>query len=111
LRIYKANWTGEKRQANSKGGEMVTITVKFEVDEVEYTADVELDIWTEPNYGADADGRRGSPETFMEIDSIQVYKDGKKVKETPEMGQAIADAIDDVDIQQHYMPDFDDIGD
>jgi hypothetical protein len=80
---------------------MVNITVIFEVDEVEYTADVELDIWTENNYGADADGRRGSPETFMEINSIQVYKNGKKVKETPEMARALHKAIDEADIPEN----------
>jgi hypothetical protein len=109
LRIYKPNWTGEKRRANSKGGEMRTIEIKFTVDDIEYTADVELDIWNE-NYGEDADGNRGVWTTFAEINSITVFKDGKEVKETPEMARALHKAIDEADIPENE-PDFDDIGD
>lgn len=50
-------------------------------EETEKTYDVEVELtnYFEPNYGADADGRRGMAMDFVEVDEFRVLLDGVEV--------------------------------
>lgn len=56
-------------------------TFKFEDDDTEKTFDVEVELVNnyEPNYGADADGRRGVAMDFVEIEDFKVFFDGLEI--------------------------------
>ena len=45
----------------------------FEHDDRELRVVVEIKVWLERSYGADADGNRGMPMHFSEVEDFEVY--------------------------------------
>lgn len=64
----------------------------FILDDTEYEASVIIEYYDESNYGADIDGNRGVPMTFIEdikIEEIRELKTSKRVQITNKMKRKI----------------------
>lgn len=81
--------------------------VRFDADDVEYTAQVEYEFIYDPKWGADADGNRGIPMTDIECSDVESIYDETNKKDIKEKDlsknaqKAMEKAIDEFD-------DFDD---
>lgn len=64
--------------------------------------DVEVDVYYESNYGADADGNRGMPMTFIQDFNIGEIHDqqGNKVEMTSVLYKSIVDAMNEADLSE-----------
>jgi len=75
----------------------------------DYTAEVEIEAYYDPNYGADADGNRGMPRTEINVAILGVWDiDGKEMVITKEIEKHITDLAHDEDLtpdEPEYEPD------
>ena len=53
----------------------------YEDEDNNYDCEVDLKVYYERNYGADADGNRGTEMYFTEIEDFRVFLDGYEVKD------------------------------
>jgi len=81
--------------------------------EVEYKVELDVRIVYDAQYGADADGNRGMPQTFIDDYKIVHVEDSLKrewdLKKLPEwMDDAINSELDDADVSDDGPDDEDD---
>ena len=96
---------------------MADVEFQYQYESITLTVTLEFDSYHDANYGADADGNRGTPMDFFEPDDIHIY-DEKNIEVTPfferddpetyELLQQKAEekansrSIDDVDYNRYY---------
>ena len=76
-------------------------TVSFELNDLDYEADLDITYNSDQNYGADSDNNRGVVrETIEDYEIEEVREDGWVVDLTPEMVIEIQNKITDGDLDE-----------
>lgn len=118
VEVY-CRWQEEKNMTDWTKELTVSFNRMEGEEEIEYEADVKVTVCHDVNYGADADGNRGVPMTFIDevnVKELRIIKGNKVIriiKEndiTDELNELISDKVDDADLSPDE-PDCDDQSD
>jgi len=78
--------------------------LKVWYDDKEYTANVNVEVEVDNNYGADADGNRGTSRTFTDVDIEDVRDENGKEIQYKDLSEGLREAIIDKANEEDLSP-------